>query len=189
MIQIAIIHEQQHVVEGLQTYFQKDRDVQVLFTGKSLVHFLCTPVYEEVDAVIMGYEHVNKIADLKDNKPQSFTFPILFLSSHRNTDEAIKENLDYHLIRPEDGLYDIKVKIHVVLGKPVPIEPPSSPAILTLTEMEVLKQLALGSNSSAIALKRNCAVSTIEKHRKNMVKKLGLSGRGALLRYAMQYFG
>ena len=58
--------------------------------------------------------------------------------------------------------------------------------ILSKSEREILQLIGLGKTTSEIAAQRFTAVSTVEKHRKNMIRKLGLSGKGELLRYALE---
>ncbi len=57
--------------------------------------------------------------------------------------------------------------------------------ILSKSEREILRYIGQGKSTSEIANLRFTAVSTVEKHRKNMIHKLGLSGKGGLLRYAL----
>jgi len=57
---------------------------------------------------------------------------------------------------------------------------------LSKSEREILKLIAQNMTSSEIAATRFTAVSTVEKHRKNMMRKLNLSGKGELLRYAIE---
>ncbi|MDC8000672.1 response regulator transcription factor [Aequorivita todarodis] len=57
--------------------------------------------------------------------------------------------------------------------------------ILSKSEREILRYIGQGKSTSEIAALRFTAVSTVEKHRKNMIHKLGLSGKGELLRYAL----
>jgi two-component system response regulator NreC len=58
--------------------------------------------------------------------------------------------------------------------------------LLSKSEREILTLIGQGKTSSEIAATRFTAVSTVEKHRKNMIHKLGLSGKGELLRYALE---
>ncbi len=58
--------------------------------------------------------------------------------------------------------------------------------LLSKSEREILKLIGQGKTTSEIADIRFTAVSTVEKHRKNMIRKLGLSGKGELLRYALE---
>lgn len=58
--------------------------------------------------------------------------------------------------------------------------------LLSKSEREILRLIGEGKTTSEIANLRFTAVSTVEKHRKNMIRKLGLSGKGELLRYALE---
>jgi len=62
----------------------------------------------------------------------------------------------------------------------------STKPILSKSERAILQLIAEGKTSSEIADVRFTSVSTVEKHRKNMIRKLGLSGKGELLRYALE---
>jgi two-component system nitrate/nitrite response regulator NarL len=57
---------------------------------------------------------------------------------------------------------------------------------LSKSERAILKLIAQNKTSSEIAAERFTAVSTVEKHRKNMMRKLGLKGKGELLKYAIE---
>ena len=46
--------------------------------------------------------------------------------------------------------------------------------------------IANGKTSKEIAEKLNIGKNTVDTHRKNMVKKLGLEGNGELMRYAIE---
>lgn len=53
-------------------------------------------------------------------------------------------------------------------------------------EKEILQLIAQGKSSQEIADILFVSKSTIDTHRKNMVRKLGLQGKSELLRYAME---
>ncbi|MEO2059939.1 MAG: response regulator transcription factor, partial [Mesonia sp.] len=59
-------------------------------------------------------------------------------------------------------------------------------SILSKTEREILRLIGEGKTSNEIAEIRFCSVSTVETHRKNMMRKLELQGKGELLRYALE---
>jgi DNA-binding NarL/FixJ family response regulator len=59
---------------------------------------------------------------------------------------------------------------------------------LSEIEVEILLLIKDGYTSSEIGGLRNCSTRTIEKHRSNMIKKLGIkSDTNALLRYAISF--
>ena len=57
---------------------------------------------------------------------------------------------------------------------------------LTKREVEVLKLMASELTSKEISSKLNIEVSTVDTHKKNMVKKLGVKGALGLVRYATE---
>ena len=57
--------------------------------------------------------------------------------------------------------------------------------LLTKRELQILQQIGFGKNTKEIALLLNLKSSTIETHRKNIRKKLGLVGKGKLIQYAI----
>ncbi len=58
---------------------------------------------------------------------------------------------------------------------------------LSQRELQVLLYIGQGLRSKAIALQLNLKVSTIETHRKNIIKKLNLVGKNKLIEYAILY--
>ncbi|SFB72596.1 two component transcriptional regulator, LuxR family [Zunongwangia mangrovi] len=58
--------------------------------------------------------------------------------------------------------------------------------ILTKRQIEILKLVGKGKTNQEIADALFIGKTTVETHRKNMIRKLGLHGPGELLRYALQ---
>lgn len=46
---------------------------------------------------------------------------------------------------------------------------------LSDSEIEILKRIRKGQTSIEISRARNCSVRTVEKHRSNIIKKLGIA--------------
>jgi two-component system response regulator NreC len=59
-------------------------------------------------------------------------------------------------------------------------------AVLTDRELEVLRLVALGHTNSEIAKQMYLSPRTVETHRANLQRKLGVSGRPELVRYALE---
>jgi two-component system, NarL family, response regulator NreC len=59
-------------------------------------------------------------------------------------------------------------------------------AVLTERELEVLRLLALGYSNPEIAKQMFVSPRTVETHRANLQRKLGVSGRPDLVRYALE---
>jgi two-component system response regulator NreC len=58
--------------------------------------------------------------------------------------------------------------------------------VLTDRELEVLRLVALGHSNTEIAKLMFISVRTVETHRANLQRKLGVSGRPELVRYALE---
>ncbi len=58
---------------------------------------------------------------------------------------------------------------------------------LTPTELKVFRLIASDLTSKEIADKLNCSIHTINAHRQNLSKKLGLSGTHSLLKFAFEW--
>lgn len=59
-------------------------------------------------------------------------------------------------------------------------------AVLTKTETEILKEIALGATTREIAEKRFSSFHTVNTHRKNIFRKLGVNNVHEAIRYAMR---
>lgn len=59
-------------------------------------------------------------------------------------------------------------------------------AVLTPREDEVVKLIAEGHSSREIAKVLTISVKTVERHRENVLQKLGMRDRTELTRYAMR---
>jgi DNA-binding NarL/FixJ family response regulator len=58
---------------------------------------------------------------------------------------------------------------------------------LTSREQTILLLLAQGSSNKEVALELDISVRTVETHRKNIKRKLGISSTAGLTRYALQH--
>ena len=58
---------------------------------------------------------------------------------------------------------------------------------LTIREQEVLQQLADGQSNKQIARTLDLSVRTVETHRLNIKRKLGIEGQAELIKYAVQH--
>ncbi|UUZ55318.1 response regulator transcription factor [Massilia sp. H-1] len=58
---------------------------------------------------------------------------------------------------------------------------------LTVREQEVLQQLAKGESNKQIVKALDLSVRTVETHRLNIKRKLGIEGQAELIKYAVQH--
>ena len=60
---------------------------------------------------------------------------------------------------------------------------------LTAREQEILRFIAAGQSNKGIARELDLSVRTVETHRLNIKRKLGIEGQAELIRYAIQHAG
>ena len=61
-----------------------------------------------------------------------------------------------------------------------------TPSILTTTEMEIVKAIALGKTTKEIAAERFSSIHTITTHRKNIFRKLDINTAHEAVKYALR---
>ena len=61
-----------------------------------------------------------------------------------------------------------------------------TPGILTTTEMEIVKAIALGKTTKEIAAERFSSIHTITTHRKNIFRKLNINTAHEAVKYALR---
>jgi DNA-binding NarL/FixJ family response regulator len=61
-----------------------------------------------------------------------------------------------------------------------------APSILTQTETEIVKAIALGKTTKEIAAERFSSIHTITTHRKNIFRKLGINTAHEVVKYALR---
>lgn len=61
-----------------------------------------------------------------------------------------------------------------------------TPTTLTPTEIEILKSIAQGKTTKDIATERFCSIHTINTHRKNIFRKLGVNTAHEAIKYAFR---
>ena len=66
------------------------------------------------------------------------------------------------------------------------VQPPEEKVMLTKTETEILKEIALGFTTREIAEKRFSSFHTVNTHRKNIFRKLGVNNVHEATKYALR---
>ena len=61
-----------------------------------------------------------------------------------------------------------------------------TPSVLTTTEMEIVKAIALGKTTKEIAAERFSSIHTVTTHRKNIFRKLGINTSHEAVKYALR---
>ncbi|MDF1801242.1 response regulator transcription factor [Thalassovita sp.] len=200
-IKVVIVDDHPMVAEGIQAILESYDDIEVLCTlktGREIVDQAHTLL---ADVILMDL-NMPEIGGLTATELILERCPdtrILILTMH-DSPEYISSALSHgamgYVLKdvPTD---EIKTAIDTVMrgerylctGAKGSLAPPdgASREQLTGREQTVLLQLAQGKSNKEVALALDISVRTVETHRKNIKRKLGISSTAGLTRYAMEH--
>lgn len=123
---------------------------------------------------------------------------VLMLSMHDKAEyvmQAIQAGARGYVLKDAPG-QDIITAIDTVMsggiyysaGLAKQLSRPLAPAaLLTLREREVLNRIAIGKSNKHIARELDLSPRTVETHRLNIKRKLGIDGQADLIRFALEH--
>ena len=200
-IRVLIVDDHPMVAEGIQSILESYDDIEVVGTlgdGQAAV--------EQAEAlspdVILMDLNMPRLGGLSATEMLLERLPgarILILSMH-DSPEYITSALNHGAVGyvlkdvPTD---EIKQAIDVVMrgerylctGARGSLEPKPGDGREQLTgrEQTILLQLAQGKSNKQVAQALDISVRTVETHRKNIKRKLGISSTAGLTRYALEH--
>lgn len=154
----------------------------------------CRPDLVLMDVNMKGGSGIDATARLLQHYPG---IAVLILSMHDKPEyvtQAIQAGARGYVLKDAPGK-DIVLAIDTVMGGGIYYSaalarqlacPAASGDILTAREQEVLDQIAGGQSNKQIARVLDLSVRTVETHRLNIKRKLGIEGQAELIRFAVQ---
>jgi DNA-binding NarL/FixJ family response regulator len=194
------------VRQGLRLVLENEPDLVVCAeAGDGLEAVQIALVHHELDLVVLDISmpRMTGLDTAREIHRQRPTLKILMLSMHDNeqflhealqagaSGYVLKSLADRDLVRAcrsavrgEPFLYPgaITEVIRHYLAKPSEDHPDP----LTPRELQVIKLIAEGNNNHQIAESLTISEKTVERHRANMLEKLGMRDRVELTRYAIR---
>lgn len=201
-IRLVIVDDHPMVAEGIEALLDGFDDIDVLATlsdGEQAVN-AAKDLQPDVILMDLNMPKVNGLAATEmilENCPNT---RVLILSMH-DTPEYISSALSHgamgYILKdvPTD---EIKLAVDTVMsgqkylcsGAQGSIEPKGDEderESLTNREQNILLQLAQGKSNKEVAITLDISVRTVETHRRNIKRKLGISSTAGLTRYAMEH--
>jgi two-component system response regulator NreC len=203
MITVAIAEDHQSLVDGINLLLEYEKDIKIVGNandGEALIDIVKA---KQPDVVLTDIK-MPKIDGVAASKIIKREFPNtkIIAFSMFDQDEAIKQMIAVgasgYLLKNSpleevlrairtvitgQRFFDASINIEAIDDSS---EKTNKKPLLSKSEREILRLIGEGKSTSEIASLRFTATSTVEKHRKNMIRKLGLSGKGELLRYALE---
>lgn len=208
MIRILLIEDHIILRDGLRSLLDMEDDLKVIGEAATGDEGLRIAAREKPDVVITdiglpGRSGLSIIPDLRTGNPNT---RILVLTAHC-TDEyvraALEAGADGYVLKDATRL-DLINGIHsVAAGQKYFSTPVASKLVsgylgivnagdagsntgITQREKQVLKLVASAHSNKSIATKLGLSIKTVEKHRSNLMRKLGLHSTAAVTLYAIR---
>ena len=201
MIRLAIAEDHQSLIDGIKLLLEYEDDIEIVGTANDGEALLKLVRLKQPNVIIMDIR-MPKVDGISATKQIKKEFPhtkVLAFTMFDQT-EAIQQMLEAgasgYLLKNsplEDVLkairavhkgqtfYDANIKVSDATDSNK-----KSKGLLTKRQIEILELVAQGRTSREIADELFIGVHTVDTHRKNMIRILGLKGKGELMRYAIE---
>lgn len=201
LVKVLIVDDHPMVAEGVQSILESYDDISVVGTCNAARAAIENLDDYDPDVILMDLNMpdmggLTATEIILEKRPNT---RILVLSMH-DSPEYISSALDHgamgYVLKdvPTD---EIKLAIDTVMGGQrylctgasgsMQPDPDDMREALTGREQTILLQLAQGKSNKEVANTLDISVRTVETHRKNIKRKLGISSTAGLTRYAMEH--
>lgn len=201
-IRILLVDDHPLVRDGLRARLEAVPTFDVVGEAGSAAEALEQARVHAPDLVLMdiNMRGKNGIEATAEFRAQFPAIAVLILSMHDKQDyvaQAIAAGARGYVLKDAPGK-DIVVAIETVMSGGIYYSAALAPQLarpagavqeeaLTTREQEVLRHIAAGEANKQIARALDLSVRTVETHRLNIKRKLGIEGQAELIRYAVQH--
>ncbi|MFD2565306.1 response regulator [Aquimarina rubra] len=203
MITVAIAEDHQSLIDGIHLLLKYEEEVSIVGMANDGEELLTIVRRKQPKVVLMDIRmpKIDGIAATKIIKKELPHTKIIAFSMFDQEDavrQMIAAGASGYLLK-NSPLEEVLTAIQEVMKGNTYFDATIDPSffsedteqqakktVLSKSEREILTLIGQGKTSSEIAAIRFNSVSTVETHRKNIIRKLGLHGKGELLRYAIE---
>lgn len=199
MIRLAIAEDHQALIDGIELLLKYEDDISIIGTANNGEELLDIVKLKEPHVVLTDIRmpKVDGITATKTIKKQFPHIKVIAFTMFDQSD-AISQMLDAgasgYLLK-NSALTEVLEAIQTVykggnyFDANINIEASNQnkkKGVLTKRQIEILELVAQGKTSREIADLLFIGTHTVDTHRKNMIRILGLKGKGELMRYALE---
>ncbi len=188
-MRVLIADDHGIVRSGLRLLLERQPDIEVVAEAADGAEARELAIRERPDLAILDVK-MPKLTGLqatREIKAQAPEVAVLILSMHdeeRYISEALKAGASGYVVKTQADT-DLVAAIRAVeQGEPFPA--PEAQSTLTPREEEIVKLVAEAHTSKEIAAILHLSEKTVENHRANAMRKLGMRDRVELVRYAIR---
>jgi DNA-binding NarL/FixJ family response regulator len=204
---VLLIDDHAILREGLSALINMESDLQVVGQVRSISEAVEIAGSLDLDLIITDIRlpvatGMQDILELRSGYPSARLLALTAHDSAESIRAAFAAGADGYLLKDATRVELISAvravlagqrhlcprsMAHVVHGYLDESKAPPPPAIgITAREREVLAMIANGQSNKCMAMTLDLSVKTIEKHRANLMRKLGLSNLADVTRFALE---
>nr|WP_321222366.1 response regulator transcription factor [uncultured Psychroserpens sp.] len=202
MIKLAIAEDHQSLIDGITLHLEYEDDIIIVGTANDGEELLKI-VEKKQPTVVLTDIRMPKMDGIEASKQIQILNPNIKILAFSMFDQidAIQQMLDagakgyilknssltevlnaIRAVSQGETYFDANINTNVIDTK----NSTKTKGILTKRQTEILQLIGLGKTSREIADELFIGVHTVDTHRKNMARILGLQGKGELMRYALE---
>lgn len=199
-VRVMIAEDHETVREGLLALFAAVPDIEVVESVGDTESAVARVAAAHPDVLLidLSIPPAGGLATIKTIKAAHPDLAIVVLTRYHDPSflrEAMKAGASAYVLKQSAFLQVREAIAHVMRGEcyldtalPTPLEDlpllPGADETATAREQEVLRRTACGESNKHIAAALGISVRTVEAHKANGMRKLGIEDRSALVRYA-----
>lgn len=201
-IRCLLVHDHVLLRQGLRRLLEDEPDIDVVAEAGNAAEAL-RRVFEHRPEVVITDAHIFECAPAQTERlilQESAHSKVLFLTMHEeNTPDsqaegtscAVRQTSAEELVEMvrrthAGGLEPIRAMPERRIGEWLPQELLPRKRVLTMREREVLKLLAEGRTVRSAAVVLGLSVKTVDAHKFNLMRKLGIHNKAELVMWAIQ---
>lgn len=199
MIRLAIAEDHQALIDGMTLLFEYDDNITIVGTandGETLLDIIDKnqPDIVITDIRMPKMDGITLTKHIKKKYPKIKVIAFTMFEQEDAIQQMIDAGASGYILKNSslddvhkailsvsqgNTFYDPNINIKERIKKP-------KTSLLTKRQAQILELIALGKTSREIADVLFIGVHTVDTHRKNMTRILGLTGKGELMRYALE---
>ncbi|RNC86754.1 MAG: DNA-binding response regulator [Winogradskyella sp.] len=201
MIRLAIAEDHQSLIDGIQLLLKYEDDIEIVGTvndGEDLLKLvrLKQPNVIITDIRMPKMDGITATKTIKKEFPHTKVLGFTMFDQIEAIEQMMQAGASGYLLKNSpleevlkavrsvyrgDNYYDANINFDSEKNSNK-----KSKGTLTKRQIEILGLIAQGKTSREIADELFIGVHTVDTHRKNMIRILGLQGKGELMRYALE---
>jgi DNA-binding NarL/FixJ family response regulator len=198
-VKVFIVDDHYMVIEGIRALLQDQKDIVLMghaSNAESCLSFIqnAAPDVILMDISMPGKNGIDLCKEVRARYPSVFVIGLSTFNQFTYVDDMIRNGASGYLLKNATK-QEITEAIHTVAkGKMYMSDeaantlknasPQESP-VLTRRENEILRLIAEGLANPQIAEKLFLSISTVDTHRKSLMRKLSIKNTALLVRYAI----